>query len=126
MEIWLMEKQKELDNCLAKMASFTQESSKMMPDMEKELTSGQMELFMMEKMKMENQMEWESGSTSEKNGDMKVSSKMARDMDQEFTIKKMEPFTLEHSKMAIFTDLDHSTQLMGKRSSNVVSGKIMN
>jgi hypothetical protein len=61
-----------------------------------------------------------------KNGDTKVSTKMTEEMDQEFTIMKMEPFTLEHLKMATFMDLDHSTQLMGKRSSNVVCGKMVN
>ncbi len=121
-----MENGKELDKCLGKMDGFTQESSKMFSYMEKGFTSGHLEMFMMETMKMERRMEWESGSTSEKNGDTKVSSKMASIMDQEFTIKKMETFTLEDLKTANVTDLDHSTQLMGKRSSNVVSGKIMN
>ncbi len=119
-----MENGKELDNCLGKKEHFTQASSKMIPHMEKELTSGQMEMFMMEIGKMENGMAWESASTSEKNGDTKVSSKMVKEMDQEFTIMKMEPFTLEVLRMAIFMDLDHSTQLMVERSLNVVSGKM--
>ena len=126
MEIWLTEKRKELDKRLLMMDSFTQESSKMVSEMEKGFTSGQMEMFMMENGKMENQMEWESASTSEKNGDTKVSSKMTIIMEMESTIMKMEPFTLEDLKMAIITDLDHSTQLVGKQSSNLVSGKMMN
>jgi Tfp pilus assembly protein PilP len=79
---------------------------------------------MKENMKMERGMEWESSSTSEKNGDMKVSSKMAKHTDQESSIKKMETFTLEDMRMANVMDLDQSTQLMVKKSSNVVSGKI--
>ncbi len=39
MEIWLMEKRKELDYCPGKMACFTQESSKMIAHMEKGFTS---------------------------------------------------------------------------------------
>jgi hypothetical protein len=126
MEIWLTEKRKELDSRLGKMDGFTQESSKMISYMDKGFTSGPMEKFMMETGKMERGMDWESGSTSEENGDMKVSSKMVKEMDQEFTIKKIETFTLEHLKMANVMDLDHSTQLMVKRSLNVVSGKMMN
>jgi hypothetical protein len=53
MEIWLTEKRKELDGRLGKMESFTQESSKMIPYMEKGFTSGQMEMFMTEKRKTE-------------------------------------------------------------------------
>jgi hypothetical protein len=126
MEIWLMENRKEMDKCLGKMEIFTQESSKMISHMEKGFTSGQMEKFMKEIGKMEREKEWESHSTSEKNGDMKVSSKIADGMEMESTIMKMEPFTLEDLKMPIFTDLDHSCQLMVERSSNVVSGKRMN
>ncbi len=121
-----MENRKELDKRLGRMDLFTQESSKMISNMEKGFTSGHLEMFMKENMKMERGMEWESSSTSEKNGDMKVSTKMAKEMDQEFGIKKMETFTLEDLKTANVKDLDHSTQLMGKRSSNVVSGKMMN
>jgi hypothetical protein len=123
LEIWLMENWMELDKFFWKVECFTWESSKMMTDMETRLTSCQMELFMMESGKMERGMEWESRSTSEENGDMKVSTKMTKDMEQESSFLKMEPFTLEDLKMAFVKDLDHSTQLMGKRSSNVVSGK---
>ncbi len=49
-----------------------------------------------------------------KNGDTKVSTKMTKDMDQESSIMKMEPFTLEVLRMAIFMDLDPSTQRMVK------------
>ncbi len=66
MEIWWKENRKELDKCLGKIKHFTQESSKMISYMEKGLPSSQMELFMMEIVKMEKQMEWESCSTSEK------------------------------------------------------------
>jgi hypothetical protein len=126
MEIWLTENGKELDSRLWKMESFTQESSKMISHMEKGFTSGHLEMFMKEIEKMEQWMEWESSSTSEKNGDTKVSTKMTKEMEMESSIKKMEPFTLEVLKKATFMDLDHSTQLMGKRSSNVVSGKMTN
>jgi hypothetical protein len=126
MEIWLTEKRKELDSRLGKIESFTQASTKIMLHMEKGFTSGQMEMFMMENMKMERKMEWESGSTSEENGDMKVSSKMTVIMDQESSILKMEPFTLEDLRKTNVIDLDHSTQLMGKRSSNLVFGEMMN
>ncbi len=126
MEIWLTEKQKELDNRLGKVDLFTQESSKMMSDMEKGFTSGQMDMFMMEIGKTERGMEWESISTSEKNGDMKVSSKMTNGMETESTILKMETFTLEDLKKANVKDLDHSTQLMVERSSALVSGKMAN
>jgi hypothetical protein len=126
MEIWLMENREELDNCVLKMVLFTQESSKMVPYMEKGFTSCHQETFMMETLKMERDMEWESRSTSEKNGDTKVSSKIATIMEQELSITKMEPFTSEDLKNATFMDLDHSTQLMVKRSSNVVSGKMVN
>ena len=90
------------------------------------ITSGQMEMFMKEIGKMESQMEWESCSISEENGDMKVSSKMTNGMELESTIIKMEPFTLEDLKMANFKDLEHSCQLMVKQSSNLVSGKMVN
>ncbi len=115
---------KVLDKCLGRMEIFTQERSKMVPYMEKGFSSGQMELFMKEIGKMERKMEWESSSTSEKNGDMKVSSKMRKNMDQESTILKMEPFTLEDLRMTKVMDLEHTSQLMVKRSSTVVSGKI--
>ncbi len=72
---------------------------------------------------MEWGMEWESCSTSGKSGDMKVKSKIGNGKEMEFSNNKMEIFTLEDSKMTNVTDLDQSTQLMVKRSSNLVAGK---
>ncbi len=121
-----MENGKELDSRLLNMDSFTQESSKIISEMEKGFSSSQMEMLRKEIGKMERGMEWESASTSEKNGDTKVSSKMTKEMEMESTIMKMEPFTLEDLKKANVMDLEHTCQLMVRRSSNLVSGKMMN